>query len=62
MKLLLKKSKCVCGDVSGGVMCIGYFFGRTTGGDSKVQNTLKLANELQESCTNYSQRTRSYKY
>ena len=46
------KSKCVCGAVSGGVMCIGYFFGRTTGGDSKVQNTLKLANELQESFKN----------
>jgi C_GCAxxG_C_C family probable redox protein len=43
------KSKCVCGAVSGGVMCIGYFFGRTKGGDTKVQNTLKLANELQES-------------
>lgn len=43
------KSKCVCGAVSGGVMCIGYFFGRTKGGDPKVQNTLKLANELQES-------------
>lgn len=46
------KSKCVCGAVSGGVMCIGYFFGRTTGGDTKVQNTLKLANELQESFKN----------
>jgi len=46
------KSKCVCGAVSGGVMCLGYFFGRTTGGDSKVQNTLKLANELQESFKN----------
>ena len=43
------KSKCVCGAVSGGVLCIGYFFGRTKGGDPKVQNTLKLANELQES-------------
>jgi C_GCAxxG_C_C family probable redox protein len=43
------KSKCVCGAVSGGVMALGYFFGRTKGGDPKVQNTLKLANELQES-------------
>ncbi|MCT4583433.1 MAG: C-GCAxxG-C-C family protein [Peptostreptococcaceae bacterium] len=43
------KSKCVCGAVSGGVLCIGYFFGRTKGKDPKVQNTLKLANELQES-------------
>lgn len=46
------KSKCVCGAVSGGVMCLGYFFGRTKGGDAKVQNTLELANELQESFKN----------
>ncbi|MGF7058865.1 C-GCAxxG-C-C family (seleno)protein [Brassicibacter mesophilus] len=46
------KSKCVCGAVSGGVMALGYFFGRTKGGDPKVQNTLKLANELQESFAN----------
>lgn len=43
------KSKCVCGAVSGGVMALGYFFGRTEGGDPKVQDTLKLAYELQES-------------
>lgn len=43
------KSKCVCGAISGGVMCLGYFFGRTIGGDTKVQRTLALANELQES-------------
>ncbi len=43
------KSKCVCGAVSGGVMALGYFFGRTRGGDPKVQKTLALANELQES-------------
>lgn len=43
------RSKCVCGAVSGGVMAIGYFFGRTKGGDPKVQKTLELANELQES-------------
>lgn len=43
------KSKCVCGAVSGGVMCLGYFFGRTKGGDPKVQRNLELANELQQS-------------
>lgn len=26
------RSKCMCGAISGGVMCIGYAFGRTTGG------------------------------
>ncbi len=46
------KSKCVCGAVTGGIMCIGYFFGRTKGGDSKVNKTLELANELQESFKN----------
>jgi len=43
------KSKCVCGAVSGGIISIGYFFGRKKGGDPKVQKTLELANELQES-------------
>lgn len=43
------KSKCVCGAVSGAIMSIGYFFGRTKGGDPRVQKALELANELQES-------------
>lgn len=43
------KAKCVCGAVSGGVMALGYFFGRTKGGDPKVQKTMELANELQQS-------------
>lgn len=46
------KSKCVCGAISGGVMSISYFFGRTKGGDPKVQRNLALANELQESFKN----------
>lgn len=46
------RSKCVCGAVSGGVMAIGYFFGRTKGTnpkDPRSVKTLELANELQES-------------
>lgn len=43
------RSKCVCGAVSGAIMCIGYFFGRKTGADPKVNRTLELANEVQES-------------
>ncbi|MGM0379035.1 MAG: C-GCAxxG-C-C family (seleno)protein [Bacillota bacterium] len=43
------KSKCTCGAVSGGVISLGYFFGRTEGGDPKVENLLKLTNELQQS-------------
>ncbi|MGL4308362.1 C-GCAxxG-C-C family protein [Cetobacterium sp. SF1] len=42
------RSKCLCGAVAGGVIVIGYFFGRTKGGDPKVNRTLELANELQE--------------
>lgn len=42
------KSKCVCGAVSGGVMAISYFFGRTKGRDTKVNKNLELAYELQE--------------
>ena len=44
------KSKCVCGAVSGGIMALGYFFGRTKGTtpkDPKSVKTLELANELQ---------------
>jgi C_GCAxxG_C_C family probable redox protein len=44
------KSKCTCGAVSGGVMSLGYFFGRTAGSnpqDPKSVKTLELANELQ---------------
>ncbi|MGL4868178.1 MAG: C-GCAxxG-C-C family (seleno)protein [Cetobacterium sp.] len=42
------KSKCICGAVSGGVMAVSYFFGRTKAGDRKVHKNLELANELQE--------------
>ena len=46
------RSKCVCGAVSGGVMALGYFFGRTKGStpkDPKSVKTIELAHELQES-------------
>ncbi|MEM1483644.1 C-GCAxxG-C-C family (seleno)protein [Oscillospiraceae bacterium PP1C4] len=42
------RSKCLCGAVSGGVMCIGLFFGRTRQGDKKVDKTLELAKELHD--------------
>jgi C_GCAxxG_C_C family probable redox protein len=45
------RSKCICGTVSGGVLCIGYFFGRTEPSnpqDPKSQCAVKLAGELQE--------------
>ena len=42
------RSKCVCGAVSGGVMALGLFFGRTKQGDPKVEKNLKLAAELHD--------------
>jgi C_GCAxxG_C_C family probable redox protein len=46
------RSQCMCGAVTGGVVCLGYFFGRvqpTTATDPKSQKSLILANELQDS-------------
>ena len=42
------RSKCLCGAVSGGVMVLGLFFGRTKKGDSKVEKTLELSKELHD--------------
>jgi len=46
------RSRCLCGAISGAVVCLGYFFGRTgpTSGDGpKNHRCLELTNELQES-------------
>jgi len=46
------RAKCMCGAVSGAVICLGYFFGRTqptTPTDPNSQKCMKLAYELQES-------------
>lgn len=40
------KTKCVCGAISGGIMCLGYFFGRTKGKDAKIEKMHILAGEL----------------
>ena len=42
------RSKCICGAVSGGVMALGIFFGRTVQGDPKVEKNLELAKELHD--------------
>jgi C_GCAxxG_C_C family probable redox protein len=39
-------AQCICGAVPGGVLCIGYFFGRTTPQDTKVTKAMELSNEL----------------
>ncbi|MDR2658712.1 MAG: C-GCAxxG-C-C family protein [Spirochaetaceae bacterium] len=45
-------SQCICGAVSGSVIALGYFFGRTlpsTPADPKSVNAVKLAGEVQKS-------------
>ena len=45
------ESQCMVGPVAGGVIALGYFFGRdfpTTPTDPKSQRTLELANEIHE--------------
>ena len=42
------RSKCLCGAVSGGVMALGLFFGRTVQGDPKVERNLAVAKELHD--------------
>lgn len=46
------RSKCMCGAVSGALVCLGYFFGRTNPSDTsdpKSKKCMELAYELQES-------------
>jgi C_GCAxxG_C_C family probable redox protein len=46
---------CICGAITGGVLCLGYFFGRvqpTTPTDPKSLKCIKLAYELQDSFKN----------
>ncbi|SHJ56826.1 C_GCAxxG_C_C family probable redox protein [Hathewaya proteolytica DSM 3090] len=42
------RSKCLCGAVSGGVLALGIFFGRTKQGDPKVEKNLAVAKELHD--------------
>ena len=39
-------AECTCGAISGGVMAIGYFFGRSEGGSSEVEKSMHLSKEL----------------
>lgn len=42
------RQKCMCGAITGGIISIGYFFGRTEGADPQVNKTLELSAELHE--------------
>jgi C_GCAxxG_C_C family probable redox protein len=41
-------SGCTCGAVTGGIMALGMFFGRTQGKDSKVTKVMALSHELHD--------------
>lgn len=41
-------AKCLCGAVSGGVISLGLFFGRTKQNDPKIGKSLELAKELHD--------------
>lgn len=41
-------SGCTCGAISGGVMALGLFFGRTAAKDNKVDKAMALSKELHE--------------
>ena len=43
------RSKCMCGAISGAIICLGYFFGRSTPSDQKSAKCMDLAQELQRS-------------
>ena len=43
------RSKCLCGAVTGGAMCLGYMFGRTRPNEPGNEKCLALVNEMQES-------------
>jgi len=43
------RSKCMCGAISGGVIALGYFFGKEQSSDGTGSKSMKLAYELQES-------------
>lgn len=42
------RSKCICGAVSGGVMSLGLFFGRSSPEDKQVERTMALTKELHD--------------
>lgn len=39
---------CICGALAGGTMCLGYFFGRRTPGDPKINTCFELTKELHD--------------
>lgn len=42
------RAKCLCGAISGAVMALGLFFGRTRQGDPKVEKNMALSKELHD--------------
>ena len=41
-------AKCICGALSGGVMCLGYFFGRTEAKGEQVNKTMGSPEHMEQ--------------
>ncbi len=39
-------AECVCGALSGGIMALGYLYGRTEGGSPQVEKAMSVSNKL----------------
>ncbi|MEG0855301.1 MAG: C-GCAxxG-C-C family (seleno)protein [Terrisporobacter sp.] len=44
----LGRAYCICGALAGGTMCLGYFFGRTTPGDPKINKCFDITKEFHD--------------
>jgi len=42
------RSKCMCGAISGGVIALGYFFGKEKSKNDEGQKSMELVSELQQ--------------
>ena len=48
LPLGMGQAGCACGAITGGLMVLGYFFGRTQPQDTKVFNAFKIGKELHD--------------
>lgn len=46
------RAGCTCGALTGGVMCLGLFFGREAGRDPRVNHAMQLSKELHDDFKN----------
>ncbi len=48
LPLGMGQAGCACGAITGGLMILGYFFGRTIPQDTKIFNSFKIGKELHD--------------